>query len=152
MTLRSLNPAISHMVYIVLLCEVSSFHWLGWNSTLWSCVYIVVDITAYHRGFHGDLNETLFVGNVDEDSKKLVRIAHECLYKAIAMGMYGSNVIGCFCVLFSHKKILSQSFYDWQNWVDRPALDDVLLKFHAAAMRWVHRFGSLNSINGSFER
>ncbi|XP_067928256.1 methionine aminopeptidase 1-like [Watersipora subatra] len=42
-----------------------------------------IDVTAYHRGFHGDLNETLFVGNVDEQSKKLVQVAHECLYKSI---------------------------------------------------------------------
>ncbi|ELU18778.1 hypothetical protein CAPTEDRAFT_184699 [Capitella teleta] len=42
-----------------------------------------VDITTYHRGFHGDLNETLFVGNVDEKSRKLVTVTHECLSKAI---------------------------------------------------------------------
>ncbi|KAK2192267.1 hypothetical protein NP493_35g02008 [Ridgeia piscesae] len=42
-----------------------------------------VDITTYHRGFHGDLNETFFVGDVDEKSKKLVRVTHECLAKAI---------------------------------------------------------------------
>ncbi|XP_067139162.1 methionine aminopeptidase 1 [Centruroides vittatus] len=42
-----------------------------------------IDITVYHRGFHGDLNETFFVGNVDEESKKLVKVTHECLTKAI---------------------------------------------------------------------
>ena len=46
----------------------------------------VVDISTYHRGFHGDLNETFFVGNVDEKSKKLVRVTHECLAKAIDLG------------------------------------------------------------------
>ncbi|RWS20295.1 Methionine aminopeptidase 1-like protein, partial [Leptotrombidium deliense] len=30
-----------------------------------------VDITVYHRGFHGDLNETFFVGTVDKAAKKL---------------------------------------------------------------------------------
>ncbi|XP_023225886.1 methionine aminopeptidase 1-like [Centruroides sculpturatus] len=45
--------------------------------------FISVDITVYHRGFHGDLNETFFVGNVDEESKKLVKVTHECLTKAI---------------------------------------------------------------------
>jgi len=49
-------------------------------------IRFTVDITAYHRGFHADLNETLFVGNVDDESKKLVRVAHECLYKSIDMG------------------------------------------------------------------
>jgi hypothetical protein len=34
----------------------------------------------------GDLNETYFVGNVDEASKHLVRCAYECLDKAIAIG------------------------------------------------------------------
>ncbi|GIY59643.1 methionine aminopeptidase 1 [Caerostris extrusa] len=42
-----------------------------------------IDITVYHNGFHGDLNETFLVGNVDEAGKKLVRVTHECLMKAI---------------------------------------------------------------------
>lgn len=42
-----------------------------------------VDITVYHRGFHGDLNETVFIGNVDESGRKLVQITYECLSKAI---------------------------------------------------------------------
>ncbi len=42
-----------------------------------------VDITVYHRGFHGDLNETFFVGEVDEESKKLVQTTYECLMQAI---------------------------------------------------------------------
>ena len=40
-----------------------------------------VDITVFHRGFHGDLNETFFVGNVSEESRKLVRITWEALQK-----------------------------------------------------------------------
>lgn len=46
-----------------------------------------VDITVYHRGCHGDLNETFFVGNVDERSKKLVKTTHECLSLAIDEGV-----------------------------------------------------------------
>uniref|UniRef100_A0A023FKV8 Methionine aminopeptidase n=1 Tax=Amblyomma cajennense TaxID=34607 RepID=A0A023FKV8_AMBCJ len=42
-----------------------------------------VDITVYHRGFHGDLNETVFIGNVNESGRKLVQVTHECLSKAI---------------------------------------------------------------------
>lgn len=42
-----------------------------------------VDITVFHRGFHGDLNETFFVGNVSEKHKKLVQVTYECLSKAI---------------------------------------------------------------------
>lgn len=42
-----------------------------------------VDITVYHRGFHGDLNETFFVGNVSNQHKNLVKVTYECLSKAI---------------------------------------------------------------------
>lgn len=42
-----------------------------------------VDVTIYHRGFHGDLNETFFVGNVSEQKKNLVKVTYECLSKAI---------------------------------------------------------------------
>ncbi|KIH65624.1 methionyl aminopeptidase domain protein [Ancylostoma duodenale] len=45
-----------------------------------------VDVTVYHRGFHGDLNETFLVGDkVDEESRKLVRVTYECLQQAIAI-------------------------------------------------------------------
>ena len=46
----------------------------------------VVDITVYHNGFHGDLNETFFVGEVDEPSRKLVQTAYECMMKGVAIG------------------------------------------------------------------
>lgn len=42
-----------------------------------------IDVTVYHRGFHGDLNETLFIGEVDEKAKKLVEVTYECITKAI---------------------------------------------------------------------
>ena len=48
------------------------------NGDLCNC-----DITVYHRGFHGDLNETIFVGDVDEKSRHLTKIAYECLMKGI---------------------------------------------------------------------
>ena len=35
------------------------------------------------RGYHGDLNETLFVGEVSEKAKNLVANTWECLEKAI---------------------------------------------------------------------
>jgi len=49
-------------------------------------VYGAVDVTTYHRGFHGDLNETMFVGAVSDKAKLLVQTTHECLAKAIAAG------------------------------------------------------------------
>ena len=45
-----------------------------------------VDITIYFNGFHGDLNETFFVGEVNEDSKQLVKVTYECINQAISSG------------------------------------------------------------------
>lgn len=44
-----------------------------------------VDITVYHRGFHGDLNETMFVGEVSQAHRKLVQVTYESLQKAAAL-------------------------------------------------------------------
>lgn len=58
--------------------------------------FFLVDITVYHRGFHGDLNETFFVGDqVSEDKRKLVQVTYECLQQAIDMGKH-------FVVAYSH--------------------------------------------------
>jgi len=46
-----------------------------------------VDITVYHRGFHGDLNETFLVGDaVSEEKRKLVQVTYECMMQAIDIG------------------------------------------------------------------
>ncbi|KAM4881113.1 methionine aminopeptidase 1-like [Thomomys bottae] len=42
-----------------------------------------VDITLYPSGYHGDLNETFFVRDVDGRSTKLVQMMYECLMQAI---------------------------------------------------------------------
>ncbi|KAF7456175.1 methionine aminopeptidase [Cryptosporidium felis] len=44
---------------------------------------INVDITVFYKGVHGDLNETFPVGNVDDDSMKLMRVAYKCLEESI---------------------------------------------------------------------
>mmetsp|Transcript_351 Transcript_351/g.593 ORF Transcript_351/g.593 Transcript_351/m.593 type:complete len:409 (-) Transcript_351:39-1265(-) len=45
-----------------------------------------IDVTTFNRGgYHGDLNETFLVGKFDEDGKKLVKTAFECLQNALAM-------------------------------------------------------------------
>lgn len=49
-------------------------------------MYPPVDITVYHDSFHGDLNETMFVGVVSEQSRRLVSTAYECMMKAIRTG------------------------------------------------------------------
>ena len=38
--------------------------------------------------YAGDLNETYFVGNVDEESRRLVQCTYESLEKAIAIGIF----------------------------------------------------------------
>ena len=50
--------------------------------------FSVVDITIYYDGFHGDLNETFFVGEVSDDDKQLVQVTYECINQAIAEGRY----------------------------------------------------------------
>lgn len=46
-----------------------------------------VDVTVYLEGFHGDLNETYFVGQgVDAASRALVQCAYDCLQDAIKEG------------------------------------------------------------------
>jgi len=44
-----------------------------------------IDVTLFYEGYHGDLNETYPVGIVDDDSKKLIRTARECLDEAIKL-------------------------------------------------------------------
>ena len=54
-----------------------------------------VDVTVYHDGYHGDLNETVFVGKVDEAGRNLVQVAYECLMKGINIGrLCGVGVSG----------------------------------------------------------
>jgi methionyl aminopeptidase len=43
-----------------------------------------LDVTIFVEGVHGDCNATFFVGNVDDESRRLVKVTHECLMKGIA--------------------------------------------------------------------
>ena len=57
--------------------------------------FCAVDVTVYHDGYHGDLNETVFVGKVDEAGRNLVQVAYECLMKGIDIGrLCGVGVSG----------------------------------------------------------
>ncbi|KAI9101140.1 peptidase M24, structural domain-containing protein [Phlyctochytrium arcticum] len=44
-----------------------------------------IDVSCYYNEFHGDMNETVCVGNVDPIGRKLVANSRACLDKAIAM-------------------------------------------------------------------
>ncbi|MFW2368212.1 MAG: type I methionyl aminopeptidase [Desulforhopalus sp.] len=54
------------------------------------------DVTVYVDGMHGDCSETVFVGEVDDDSRKLVQVTWECLMQSIDMIRPGQllNAIG----------------------------------------------------------
>lgn len=43
-----------------------------------------IDVSGYFEGYHGDLNEMVFVGKPDADSLRLVHCTYECLMAAIA--------------------------------------------------------------------
>jgi methionyl aminopeptidase len=42
-----------------------------------------LDVTIFLDGVHGDCNATFFVGEVDEESRRLVKVTRECLMKGI---------------------------------------------------------------------
>ncbi|KAK7014889.1 methionine aminopeptidase [Favolaschia claudopus] len=44
---------------------------------------INLDVSVYYQGFHGDVNGTYPVGQVDEESAKLIRTSRQCLDKSI---------------------------------------------------------------------
>jgi methionyl aminopeptidase len=45
-----------------------------------------IDVTTYNKGgYHGDLNETFCVGNVDEEGRRVVKTAFDCLSYAVEM-------------------------------------------------------------------
>ncbi len=62
------------------------------------------DVTVYAYGMHGDCSETIFVGDVDEDSKKLVRVTWECLIKAIDVVRPGQHLKAIGQVVENHAK------------------------------------------------
>ena len=51
-----------------------------------------LDVTIYLDGVHGDTNATFFVGEVDEESRKLVAVTRECLEHGIAAVRPGAQV------------------------------------------------------------
>jgi len=55
-----------------------------------------LDVTIYLDGVHGDTNATFGVGNIDDESQRLIDVTRECLERAIATVRPGEpfNVIG----------------------------------------------------------
>ncbi|XP_042422193.1 methionine aminopeptidase 1B, chloroplastic-like [Zingiber officinale] len=46
---------------------------------------INIDVTVFLSGYHGDTSKTFLCGNVDERTKRLVKVTEECLYRAISI-------------------------------------------------------------------
>ncbi|CAB4055011.1 map [Lepeophtheirus salmonis] len=93
-----------------------------------------VDVTVFHRGFHGDLNETLFAGEPTPTAKALVLNTWECLDKAIKecvkpgvkyrevgnviqkhAGNSGYSVVRGYC---GHEPMISEGVWSDQTWPD----------------------------------
>lgn len=64
-----------------------------------------VDVTIFREGMHGDLNETFVVGKPSEQAKNLVKCAHDCLQKAIAMVKPGTRYRDIGDVITKHAKV-----------------------------------------------
>ncbi|XP_016807398.1 methionine aminopeptidase 1 isoform X3 [Pongo pygmaeus] len=76
-----------------------------------------VDITLYRNGYHGDLNETFFVGEVDDGARKLVQTTYECLMQAIdaenkAVGVMKSGHV------FTIEPMICEGGWQDETWPD----------------------------------
>lgn len=88
---------------MVIYAMVNSWNFCNYLNLLKKYSFLLVDVTVYHRGFHGDLNETLFIGEVDEKSKQLTKVTYEALMAAIN--------IGIFCFIYKIQIKILQKIY-----------------------------------------
>ncbi len=93
--------AIAHAEYIRLGGYPSTLNYHGFPKSLCTSVNEVIchgipddrpledgdivnlDVTIFLDGMHGDCNATFFVGDVDPESRKLVKVTHECMMLGI---------------------------------------------------------------------
>ncbi|XP_064951385.1 methionine aminopeptidase 1B, chloroplastic-like isoform X1 [Musa acuminata AAA Group] len=52
---------------------------------------INIDVTVYLNGYHGDTSKTFLCGNVNEPTKRLVKVTEECLERAISVCKDGAS-------------------------------------------------------------
>ncbi|XP_010923878.1 methionine aminopeptidase 1B, chloroplastic isoform X1 [Elaeis guineensis] len=52
---------------------------------------INIDVTVYLNGYHGDTSKTFLCGNVNEPTKRLVKVTEECLQRAISSCKDGAS-------------------------------------------------------------
>lgn len=51
-----------------------------------------LDVGAYKNGFHGDAARTVLVGQVSEETQKLVRVTKECFFEGIRFAKLGNRI------------------------------------------------------------
>ncbi len=51
-----------------------------------------LDVGAYKNGFHGDAARTVLIGNVPEETQKLVRVTKECFFEGIRFAKPGNRI------------------------------------------------------------
>lgn len=51
-----------------------------------------LDVGAYKNGFHGDAARTVLIGNVPEETQKLVRVTKECFFEGIRFAKPGFRI------------------------------------------------------------
>jgi methionyl aminopeptidase len=102
--------AVTHQAYLDLGGYPSTLNYHGYPKSLCTSVNEVIchgipdlrpledgdivnlDVTIFLDGMHGDLSETVLVGNVDEDSQRLVRTTHECMMRGIGAVRPGAAI------------------------------------------------------------
>ncbi len=102
--------AVTHQAYIDLGGYPSTLNYHGYPKSLCTSVNEVIchgipdlrkledgdivnlDVTIFIDGMHGDLSETVMVGEVDEASKKLVATTYECMMRGIGVVRPGALI------------------------------------------------------------
>jgi methionyl aminopeptidase len=102
--------AITHQAYIDLGGYPSTLNYHGYPKSLCTSVNEVIchgipdsrplqdgdivnlDVTIFLDGMHGDLSETVGVGTIDDESKRLIEITHQCLMRGIGAVKPGGRV------------------------------------------------------------
>jgi methionyl aminopeptidase len=61
-----------------------------------------LDVTIFLDGVHGDTNATFLVGDVDEESRRLVAVTHECMMRGIDAVQPGRPISAIGAAIESH--------------------------------------------------